>query len=186
MGWTFIDRCRSKQDIIDTITNDLKGDSNVSASHMTVVGKCLWALCDIKKENNAKAIILFLLDKQDGSWGYKDMDESMGPFFYSCPLKYLPLATIGVKEEWRQNVRAFHEKKKVVKGFAPGMEMSVSGNWTISGKVIRKAVLKEKVDRLWSAHIFDEAGDAMGYFRIPNRMLKAMTAVEKVLEEVES
>ncbi|HEY1598845.1 MAG TPA: hypothetical protein VGG64_04540 [Pirellulales bacterium] len=35
-------------------------------------------------------ITLCLLNYQTGyGWGYKDMEEASGPYFYSCPLKYL-------------------------------------------------------------------------------------------------
>ena len=39
------------------------------------------------------------------------MDESVHPFFYSCPLGYLemvPIETSGGNPEWRVGVRAYH------------------------------------------------------------------------------
>lgn len=48
-------------------------------------------------------------------WGYKDMCESMHPYYYDCPLKYLgmvPDTSEGACAEWRKEVRAHHERKK--------------------------------------------------------------------------
>jgi hypothetical protein len=47
-------------------------------------------------------------------WGYKDMDESMGPYYYSCPLGYLdmvPLDQYGGNEHWREGVKAHHARR---------------------------------------------------------------------------
>lgn len=56
-----------------------------------------------------------LLRSQAGfGWGYKDMDESMHPYFYSCRLKYLDLVPIEKfcgHPEWRANVRRFHRRQ---------------------------------------------------------------------------
>ena len=61
-----------------------------------------WIQCDV-------------LHCYQGEWGYKDMEESMHPYYYSCPLKYLemvPIDEYGGNEEWRKIVREHHERKK--------------------------------------------------------------------------
>ena len=48
-------------------------------------------------------------------WGYKDMEESMHPYFYSCPLGYLemvPIEQFGGNEEWRVGVRSYQQRAK--------------------------------------------------------------------------
>jgi hypothetical protein len=56
-----------------------------------------------------------LMRNQRGfGWGYKDMDESMHPYFYSCPLKYLdlvPIEKFGGNAEWRAAVRRYHQRQ---------------------------------------------------------------------------
>lgn len=55
-----------------------------------------------------------LLRCDQGSWGYKPMDESMGPFYYSCPLSYLkavPLDQYGGNAEWREQVNEHHRRR---------------------------------------------------------------------------
>lgn len=60
-----------------------------------------WIQCDL------------LQYQRDYGWGYKDMEESMGPYYYSCPRKYLdmvPLDRFGGNTEWREEVMAHHQR----------------------------------------------------------------------------
>ena len=60
-----------------------------------------WIQCDL------------LRHQRDYGWGYKDMEESMGPYYYSCPLKYLnmvPLDRFGGNAKWREEVVAHHQR----------------------------------------------------------------------------
>lgn len=62
-----------------------------------------WITCDL------------LRHQKDYGWGYKDLDESVHPYYYSCPLGYLdlvPLNTYGGNAEWREGVRAYHARRK--------------------------------------------------------------------------
>lgn len=55
-----------------------------------------------------------LRSQKDYGWGYKDMEESMHPYFYSCPLSYLdlvPLEQYGGNTEWRELVRSYHARQ---------------------------------------------------------------------------
>lgn len=61
-----------------------------------------WITCDL------------LRYQKDYGWGYKDMDESMHPFYYSCPLSYLemvPIDQYGGHAEWREGVRSYHAQQ---------------------------------------------------------------------------
>ena len=54
-------------------------------------------------------IACYLLQKfGPGEWGYKDMEESMGPAEVSCPIAYLKMVPDpgGYATEWRAKVRA--------------------------------------------------------------------------------
>lgn len=62
-----------------------------------------WITCDL------------LRHQRDCGWGYKDLDESMHPFHYSCPLGYLEkvsIETYGGNVEWREGVREYHARQK--------------------------------------------------------------------------
>ena len=60
-----------------------------------VIASELWIGCDLCEYS-----------KSDNGWGYKDMDESMGPSYYNCPLSYLDLTPV-VNPEWRESVRFY-------------------------------------------------------------------------------
>jgi hypothetical protein len=47
-----------------------------------------------------------------GGWGYKDMTESMHPYYYSCPLEYLAMAPAACPA-WREKVYEHHGKAPV-------------------------------------------------------------------------
>lgn len=58
-------------------------------------------------------IVCDLLRCVGGVWGFKDMEESMHPYFYSCPLGYLDMVPIdhyGGHPEWRELVRQYHAR----------------------------------------------------------------------------
>ena len=48
-----------------------------------------------------------LLESSGGDWGYKSLDESVHPYYYSCPLRYLDMAPVQ-SSEWRERVHRFH------------------------------------------------------------------------------
>tara|TARA_R110002049_G_scaffold215606_1_gene387087 strand:+ start:46905 stop:47339 length:435 start_codon:yes stop_codon:yes gene_type:complete len=60
-----------------------------------------WIQCDL------------LRYQRDFGWGYKDMEESSGPYFFSCPIKYIrmvPIEQYGGNEEWREQVVLHHQR----------------------------------------------------------------------------
>jgi hypothetical protein len=63
-----------------------------------------WIQCD-----------LLQYSRSNDGWGYKDIEECMGPCYYSCPLKYLdmvPLDEFGGNAEWRELVTSYHEQQR--------------------------------------------------------------------------
>lgn len=62
-----------------------------------------WITCDL------------LRYERDYGWGYKDMDESMHPHYFSCPLKYLnlvPIEKYGGRSDWREAVQRYHARQQ--------------------------------------------------------------------------
>jgi hypothetical protein len=60
-----------------------------------------WIQCDL------------LQYQRDYGWGYKDKEESCGPYYYSCPLKYpnmVPFDRYGGNVEWREPVVSHHQR----------------------------------------------------------------------------
>jgi len=73
-------------------------------------GNCFWVVLESYRKDTGQIsqwIALFLLSRNDGCWGYKDMDEDMHPYFYTCPLKFLRMTKPRTQDSlnWRKNVR---------------------------------------------------------------------------------
>jgi hypothetical protein len=131
MGWTFTHN-GSKAEVIaeilapwnTTVTAEWlryypEGTAIGTAVHSTViakqlVGNSLWYVRTTVHTPPGGAPVarnwigLSLLENR-GGWGYKDMDESMGPYDWSCPVAFLALAPQPEGDsaaEWRAKVRA--------------------------------------------------------------------------------
>lgn len=86
----------------------------------TTAGNVLWAVHESHNGEEAKLFIgCYLLGRgRGGSWGYKPMDESMHPYYYTCPLAYLRMVEVECME-WRHGVSAYwarRAKKRASKG----------------------------------------------------------------------
>jgi hypothetical protein len=128
MGWLFNNYPTSKKDFIAQVLRDYNGDNERCSYKVlakAIKGNCLWMVCEVTpKTADAKTvryIELCLIDRHDGCWGFKNMDEGMGPYYFSCPLAYLDMAPppeTSSTFNWRERVRAYHAERsaKVEKG----------------------------------------------------------------------
>jgi len=67
----------------------------------------LWQVWELED----KFITCDILEYHKGYWYNKPLDESMHPYYYSCPLAYLAM-TETVNKEWRESVKEYHAKAK--------------------------------------------------------------------------
>lgn len=124
MGWT--STCDSRKDKASFIREILRdfSDSSYEIPEFSIVGNQVWAI--LKKEGIEDRIVLFLLSKIDGCWGYKSITEEETPFYFDCPLKYIRstsepqgsnLNVLGSGKSWRQLVleRASEKKQNSIK-----------------------------------------------------------------------
>jgi hypothetical protein len=131
MGWLFKNGCtrkeliRERSESWETVSGDMLVKS-VCLAHCYrggVFSGVLWSVWERTFIQNGQQfkeperwITCDLLKYQRGfGWGYKDMEESMHPYFYSCPLGYLkmvPLERYGGHPEWREGVRKYHERRR--------------------------------------------------------------------------
>jgi hypothetical protein len=129
MGWLFTPGSTLKSQIAERT----KGWQHVTPDGMTVnstsLAHCyrggafsgvLWTVWERTFEKNGQQVRpterwigcdLLQFSKHDLGWGYKDMEESMGPYFYSCPLKYLDMVPQVASESWREGVRQYHARQ---------------------------------------------------------------------------
>lgn len=117
MGWLYTYGA-SKRDVIKERCAPWKWNA---ASGQTIAkcirGNVLWRVVEVYHRTTGhfeRAIMCDLLQTDlEGNWGYKDMDESMHPYYWSCPVKYLGMNTVPYCPEWREGVREYASKVKL-------------------------------------------------------------------------
>ena len=111
MGYTSCQNWIEKNDIVRERTRNQESDTEIwRCLKHRCVGSVLWTVWEVTEITtlNARRFIgCDLLSKHDGCWGYRDMSEKMGPYYYSCPLGYLDLVPVA-DPTWRKRVRAWH------------------------------------------------------------------------------
>lgn len=118
MGWSFYasDKKALIQDRVKGWSNLDNGTRVESLAH-SIRGNVLWIvrraiLADGTEADRWIECDLIEKDRSDQSWGYKDMDEGMHPYYYSCPVSYLDMVPKVACQEWRDKVREHHAPAK--------------------------------------------------------------------------
>src|SRR5207244_4304144 len=106
MGWLFKEGCSRKELIAERTEDWDRTKDGGTQIKSTCLAHCyrggsfsgiLWSVWERTFTKNGQQaeptqrwIVCDLMRYQrDYGWGYKDMEESMHPYYYSCPLKYL-------------------------------------------------------------------------------------------------
>ncbi|WP_374442680.1 hypothetical protein [Pseudomonas panipatensis] len=121
MGWLFSSRTRSEL-IQDLIRPEDTARASVRVLVHTLRGNVLWSVSEVTAKatgvhpdlapgESMRFIRCDLLQRSGGEWGCKAMDESMAPYYYSCPLRYLDMAK-ELSPGWREKVRAHHARRR--------------------------------------------------------------------------
>ena len=120
MGWYFSRQTRDQliRELIQPQENE-RAHSEVIAHALR--GNVLWSVARITAKqagfmklaagDSINVIRCDLLQGSGGEWGHKPLDESMHPYYYSCPLRYLDMAPVQ-SPEWREGVRAHHARRR--------------------------------------------------------------------------
>ena len=128
MGWAF-PYTWNRKDLIKHCLRSWKhpGGSSGPVAHCTR-GNVLWVVWETYTQvtGHFERVILCILMQRsgDGMWGYKDMEESMGPFYYTCPLKYLR-GTRVFSQTWRDSVRKYHANRAAIRLEQKRMEKEI-------------------------------------------------------------
>ena len=116
-----------------TATFERPNGGYVKTLRSSFSGNTLWVLHEIAREggsNVERFIGCYRLSRYQGEWGYKDMDESVGPVYYDCPVSYLDEATAPMNEhaaEWRKSAREHGERKAAQRRKKP----AVGETWSL-------------------------------------------------------
>lgn len=133
MGWLF--GWETKESLVEHLLR--QDNSNVDVIDHSLRGSNLWMLCRMKNATSGypegyKFITLCKLQFSPGAgpwdrdWGYKDIDESMGPVEMDCPEKFLSQSddTSEFGTAWRARCRTWRRERrdrlKFIAGLKPG------------------------------------------------------------------
>jgi hypothetical protein len=96
----------SRNDVVSDLVNQYTSDRfKIIDRKATNFGRHLWML--IKPKEGNSFICLFKLSSHRGDWGYKPIDESMGPCHWDCPITLIQQAdppTTQYATDWRNQV----------------------------------------------------------------------------------
>ena len=128
MGWTFVRRTRD-QLIRELLAPQASERACCDVIDYTLDGDVLWTVVRITARQagvmglaageSVFHIGCHLLESAGGHWGYKSLDESVHPYYYACPLRYLDMAPVR-SPEWRERVHRFHAGRAILRhAFSP-------------------------------------------------------------------
>lgn len=143
MGWSFHSSLRTKAELIKFLTEGPDLNPAFKTIAKCVKGSTLWSVLECVKDTSSykvghRIIACSLMAADQGWWGSKDMDESMGPSEVSCPVKFLDMVPDpgGYATAWRERVRAHHEKKAKFNGLKVGQKVKLIPGCAIRGEPI--------------------------------------------------
>lgn len=110
MGWTFSREWNTKEKMVEYLQ---KGYKDASEFRLTYEGD-QWVLWTVLHFKGNSLIVCDLIEPSRNGWGYKTMDESMGPYYYSCPARFLELTDGSpyANHQWRLEVLKYHAVRK--------------------------------------------------------------------------
>lgn len=195
MGWLYCEY--TKDALVRNITAPTEyanenGTGKCECLKHSVRGNHLWAVMQRTRTKDgvdgvsteSRYIMLFLLAKSDGMWGYKDMDEYCGVYAWDCPLNYLTLApqhdatklSAHEKEwndDWRKKVVEFWQEETRKRNFKKSLQVGMKITLPGYGEPFQIAQLKP--------HIYAYVGNHP--YRISPRMIKHAKIVEEKVEQ---
>lgn len=161
MGWLFSNAWCSPKAVRESL-NQERGNLTIVAQKATTYGRHLWTLYETQTGERFINLDLMSRDGEYG-WGYKDMDESMGPYYYDCPLELLDQAGPTPHEtaqRWREKVRAMHARK--ARKLEVGTKIQMYGNTYTVVETGRRKIIRREDGRV---------------FRLSRRNLEALEVV---------
>ncbi len=160
MGWLFSEQWPTRKALIKHL---VEGNGVKTLKHC-MVGNDLWCVHEYEARNRTiRFVCLYMLRgplpknaKYEGRdrnwWGYKDIDETMGPVKLSCPESYISMCTAPESEwayQWRQRI---YEKARKARRMKVGSRWSLAGYpgqvYTILKRINPQMFLVERLDGL--------------------------------------
>jgi hypothetical protein len=172
MGY-IVYRATRDQAVHDELAN--VGASSTVLAHRAI-GNRLWFLAQTRSGEHAgrKWIGLTLIDSRRGQVAVKCMDETVGPYYFDCPLAFIDRADAPVGPHagpWREKVKAFHANRTARRAaIRQGLRVMYDGQvYELCRSLGRRGwevlsedgvILRMKARQLWQATLLPEPGVA--------------------------
>ena len=110
----------SRKELADEVTAGFENDfQKVTCLKRYFSGNNLWVVFERQSKaastDRERWITVFLIRRAGSDWGYKPVDENMGPCEHSCPLSFLDMVNPPERPEgyhdWRAEVRKYHARR---------------------------------------------------------------------------
>jgi hypothetical protein len=132
MGWSFLNQCRTRSDLVAHLRRPERFGDKFELARACVVGSRHWYLVRDRETGMHWVGLDLMQGGRRHGWGYKDLDETVGPCAVDCPVSYLDAPHVkleGWAAQWRERVRAYHATKKARPKPAPGLVVKLC-DWT--------------------------------------------------------
>jgi hypothetical protein len=150
MGWYYTNGA-SKSDIIAELNRTHESETAKYETLASCVrGNVLWQLRQTTNKTTGEEMRYIgcnILGGDPDGWGYKDMDETCGPYYNNCPLSYLERCTEPVNDysrQFRDRVRAYHNRLKEIGDLKPGAEIQFKNPLSFGFYVGEQSAFKVK------------------------------------------
>lgn len=122
MGWSF--GWDTKQELTEYVTAAQRWTTEDGRSvyretiKKTMRGNCLWTVqrTQVMAQPPQELIVLYLFeyDRRSRQWGYTDMSEDCGLYYWTCPLKWFDTIPAGTDtaRKWRSACRAYQARMR--------------------------------------------------------------------------
>lgn len=171
MGWTYMN-AHGEKNKKALMTRELERYGTVKVLKCAMVNGVYYAAYSPTKDPSRVIGIVCLTRLSDGEFGYKDMEESMGPFESKCPMSIIEMLTptdSKYANEWRERCRAYaaSHSNSVIKALNA---LPIGTLIAVEGKIYKKWPASHQFKTPYFADKFD-------CFYIPKTRIKSFTVI---------
>lgn len=154
MGWTYMEKPSNiKKWFEDSLTWESEYYSNKCLKSYIKPKEGYAAIESINKITGGRKVfaVIWLFHYKRSifdncNFGYKDMEESIGPYYYNCPANILDLLTETKNEyaiEWRNKNRDVLSNKK------PRPKIEIGKTYTVLNNSLEQVRIVDKIKGFW-------------------------------------
>lgn len=112
MGWDSNSNWKTKADVVASQLAMYRSSTTYQVLDFKSTKSGLWIVVG-NIETGKTSIVFDLIEKQYGSYSVKGVDESMGPYYYDCPAKFLDMVSpdiaYGFNTQWRSRWKLYNK-----------------------------------------------------------------------------